>query len=105
MEAENRAHPRKNIELPIVLIATSYLSTKISHAKSLDFSEGGLSVLTSESLNPGQHVSIEFTQPAMAQLMQVRAVVRYCSRDRYGMEFLSSSPEQAHSIRLMVGTA
>ncbi len=105
MNEESRLHPRQPIELPVVLIATSYLATRVSDAKSLDISEGGISLFTRQSLTDGQQVSVEFAQPHISQLIHLRAVVKHRQEDRYGMQFLSTTPEQAHYIRLMVGQA
>jgi hypothetical protein len=64
-----------------------------------ELSQDGIGATLSGELQAGEVVSLEFPIPIPAQVMKVRAVVRYCDGLRCGFEFLVMTDEQRLTMR------
>lgn len=91
--------------MPVVLITAHYGTAIIKNGRTADLSEGGMKVIVDTPLLDGQTVSIEFTVPVVSQLLKMRALVRHCHDNLYGLQFDEATDQQKHHIRMMAGSA
>jgi TonB family protein len=67
-----------------------------------DISEAGVGAVVAGEMAPGQQVAVELRLPNVGVPMRARALVRYQSRLRCGLEFVGLSAEQRAMIRYWV---
>jgi c-di-GMP-binding flagellar brake protein YcgR len=94
---KERIHPRYVFDTAVSL-TTPEPTRQVLKGKSIDISEGGISVRVPADLASGIIVQLEFTVPPQRDPVRVRAIVRNSIISRYGMEFLTLSPEQRGQI-------
>jgi c-di-GMP-binding flagellar brake protein YcgR len=94
---KERVHPRYLFETAVSM-TTPEPARQVLKGKSIDISEGGISVRVPAELASGIIVQLEFTVPPERELIRVRAIVRNSIISRYGMEFLTLTPEQRGQI-------
>jgi len=70
--------------------------------RSLDVCEGGLAAVLAADLHPGDAVAVQLRLPEMGVALQAKAIIRHRAALRYGMEFLSLSPEHQAMIRYWI---
>jgi TonB family protein len=70
--------------------------------RSLDVCEGGLAAVLAADLHPGDSVGVQLRLPEMGVALQAKAIIRHRAALRYGMEFLSLSPEHQAMIRYWI---
>jgi TonB family protein len=70
--------------------------------RSLDVCEGGLAAVLAADLRPGDSVAVQLRLPEMGVALQAKAIIRHRAALRYGMEFLSLSPEHQAMIRYWI---
>src|SRR5437868_14228673 len=94
---KERVHPRYALESSLNLI-TPEPNRQTLKGRSIDISEGGISARVPADLASGIIVQLEFTVPPQREPVRVRAIVRNSIISRYGMEFLTLTPEQRGQI-------
>jgi c-di-GMP-binding flagellar brake protein YcgR len=94
---KERIHPRVIFETAVSMI-TPEPGRQVLRGKSIDISEGGISARVPADLASGIIVQLEFTVPPQRDPVRVRAIVRNSIISRYGMEFLTLTPEQRGQI-------
>lgn len=67
--------------------------------RSLNLSTRGMAAIFAAELHPGETVGVEFRLPDVAVRVRAKAIVRYQSRLRCGLEFRSLSPEEVAILR------
>jgi hypothetical protein len=67
-----------------------------------DISEAGVGAVVAGQLAPGQQVAVELRLPNVGVPVRARALVRYQSRLRCGLEFAGLSVEQREMLRYWV---
>ncbi len=80
-----RVRPRYKMD--VRLRVTVPRTGELIHARSADFSEGGLGFFAPQEVGLGELVEVEFTPPYTRQALKVSAVVRNRNGYRYGIEF------------------
>ncbi|MBI2681830.1 MAG: PilZ domain-containing protein [Acidobacteriales bacterium] len=100
--SRQRVHRRAFVEVPVVLIATQMGTTNIFGGRTLDVSEGGMSILTAGFFHPNQPVSIEMKAPQDNLMVKLHAEVRHAEENRYGLKFVAPSEEQRLMLRKMM---
>jgi c-di-GMP-binding flagellar brake protein YcgR len=94
---KERTHPRYLFETAVSL-TTPEPARQVLRGKSIDVSEGGISVRVPAELAIGIIVQLEFTVPPQREPIRVRAIVRNSIISRYGMEFLTLTAEQRGQV-------
>lgn len=92
-----RLHSRYLFETAVGL-TTPEPARLVLKGKSIDISEGGISVRVPAELAIGIIVQLEFMVPLQRDPVRVRAIVRNSIISRYGMEFLTLTAEQRGQI-------
>ncbi len=91
-----RRHPRMPFSVPITFHHLKAGMTWTSNGMSLDLSEGGFGALVNGKLRPGETLEIEL--PLTETVLNLIAIVRYCSNFGCGLEFLGLTPEERLQI-------
>jgi len=93
-----RQHKRVSMELPIVLITTSYGTTTIASARTTDLSESGMGIVMGTPVRAKQSLSIELKVPLQSLILKMQAEVRHHREGQVGVEFTSMSPHQREQL-------
>ncbi|MGA8539222.1 MAG: TonB family protein [Terriglobales bacterium] len=94
-----RNFPRHPIKVPVDLIALRFGVPENLPGRCTDISEVGVGAVVSGEMAAGQQVAVELRLPNVGVPMRARALVRYQSRFRCGLEFVGLSAEQRSMIR------
>ena len=97
-----RNSPRHSINVPVDLIALRFGVPENLPGRCTDISEAGVGAVVAGEMAPGQQVAVELRLPNVGVPMRARALVRYQSRLRCGLEFVGLSAEQRAMIRYWV---
>jgi len=98
-ETPQRVSPRHPINVPLDLIALRSGIPENLPGRCIDLSEAGVGAVVSGELGTGQQVAVELRLPNVGVPVRARALVRYQSRLRCGLEFVGLSVEQREMIR------
>jgi len=90
------------MDLPIVLITTSYGTTTIASARTTDLSEGGMGIVLGTPVRPQQALSIELKIPLQSLVLKMQAEVKHHSESLVGIQFTSVSPHQREQLRKLL---
>ena len=93
-----RRHARYRADLPVkakVLRAEGYLEIP---GRCSDVGHGGMGIVLTEEVSPGEVLSLEFQLPGRTECSLVRAIVRYRKGFVHGVEFIGLSEEQQRTI-------
>src|ERR1039457_7508284 len=101
-ETPRRVFPRHPINVPLDLIALRSGVPENLPGRCTDISEAGVGAVVAGQLAPGQQVAVELRLPNVGVPVRARALVRYQSRLRCGLEFVGLSAEQREMIRYFV---
>jgi TonB family protein len=97
-----RGFPRHPINVPLDLIALRSGVPETLPGRCTDISEAGVGAVVAGELSPGQQVAVELRLPNVGVPVRTRALVRYQTRLRCGLEFSGLSVEQREMIRYWV---
>lgn len=98
-KALRRVEFRKPVNVPLDLIALRSGVPENLPGRCTDLSETGVGAVVAGELCAGQQVAVELRLPNVAVPVRARALVRYQSRLRCGLEFVGLSAEQREMIR------
>jgi TonB family protein len=101
-EASRRAFLRHQIGVPLDLIALRSGVPENLPGRCTDISESGVGAVVAGELTSGQQVAVELRLPGVGVPVRARALVRYQSQLRCGLEFSGLSMEQREMIRYFV---
>jgi TonB family protein len=101
-ETPQRLFPRNPINVPLDLIALRSGIPENLPGRCTDLSEAGVGAVVAGELAAGQPVAVELRLPNVGVPVRARALVRYQSRFRCGLEFVGLSVEQREMIRYWV---
>jgi TonB family protein len=101
-ETPQRVFPRHPINVPLDLIALRSGVPESLPGRCTDLSEAGVGAVVAGELATGQPVAVELRLPNVGVPVRARALVRYQSRFRCGLEFVGLSVEQREMIRYWV---
>ena len=101
-ETPQRLFPRTPINVPVDLIALRSGIPENLPGRCTDLSEAGVGAVVAGELAAGQPVAVELRLPNVGLPVRARALVRYQSRFRCGLEFVGLSAEQREMIRYWV---
>ncbi len=99
---QQRGFPRHPISVPLDLIALRSGVPENLPGRCMDLCEAGVGAVVAGELAAGQQVAVELRLPNVGVPVRARAVVRYQSRLRCGIEFVGLSVEQREMIRYWV---
>jgi hypothetical protein len=94
-----RVSARHPINVPLDLIALRSGVPENFPGRCTDISEAGVGAMVAGELAAGQQVAIELRLPNVGVPIRVRALVRYQSQLRCGLEFVGLTVEQREMIR------
>jgi TonB family protein len=94
-----RNFARHPIKVPVDLIALRFGVPENLPGRCTDISEVGVGAVVAGEMVAGQQVAVELRLPNVGVPMRARALVRYQSRLRCGLEFVGLSAEQRSMIR------
>ncbi|MGA7291704.1 MAG: PilZ domain-containing protein, partial [Terriglobales bacterium] len=101
-DKQQRVFPRHPINVPLDLIALRSGVPENLPGRCTDISEAGVGAVIAGELTAGQQVAVELRLPDFGLPLRARALVRYQSRLRCGLEFSGLSAEQREMIRYWV---
>jgi TonB family protein len=101
-DAPRRAFPRHPINVALDVIALRSGVPENLPGRCTDISEAGVGAVVAGELSSGQQVAVELRLPNVGVPVRARALVRYQSRLRCGLEFLGLSADQREMIRYWV---
>jgi TonB family protein len=101
-EAPRRAFPRHPINVPLDVIALRSGVPENLPGRCTDISEAGVGAVVAGKMVTGQQVAVELRLPNVGVPVRARALVRYQSRLRCGLEFIGLSVDQREMIRYWV---
>lgn len=98
-KTQRRALARRPLHVPLDVIALRCGVPEKLPGRCTDLSETGVGAVIAGELLPDQQVAIELRLPNVGVPVRARALVRYQSRLRCGLEFVGLSVEQREMIR------
>jgi len=101
-ETPQRISPRHPINVPLDLIVLRSGVPENLPGRCTDISEAGVGAVVAGELATGQQVAVELRLPNVGVPVRARALVRYQSRLRCGLEFVGLTVEQREMIRYWV---
>jgi TonB family protein len=101
-EAPRRVFPRNPLNVPLDVIALRSGVPENLPGRCTDLSEAGVGAVVAGELAADQQVAVELRLPNVGVPVRARALVRYQSRLRCGLEFVGLSMEQREMIRYWV---
>jgi TonB family protein len=101
-ETPQRVFARHRINVPLDLIALRSGVPENLPGRCTDISEAGVGAVVAGELATGQQVAVELRLPNVGVPVRARALVRYQSRLRCGLEFAGLTAEQREMIRYWV---
>jgi len=101
-EASRRVFPRHPLNVPLDVIALRSGVPENLPGRCTDLSEAGVGAVVAGELAADQQVAVELRLPNVGMPVRARALVRYQSRLRCGLEFVGLSAEQRDMIRYWV---
>jgi TonB family protein len=101
-QTPQRGFPRHPINVPLDLIALRSGVPETLPGRCTDISEAGVGAVVAGELVAGQQVAVELRLPNVGVPVRARALVRYQTRLRCGLEFAGLSVEQREMIRYWV---
>src|SRR5580692_3498609 len=101
-EAPRRLFPRHPINVPLDLIVLRSGVPENLPGRCTDISEVGVGAVIAGEMAAGQQVAVELRLPNVGVPVRARALVRYQSRLRCGLQFVGLSVEQREMIRYWV---
>ncbi len=84
---DHRRFPRIKSDVRVRAMIPAYAPATDSFGRGYDISEGGMGIYVPLELAPQQEILVVFDVPPTRQRLGLRAVVRYASGYRYGVEF------------------
>jgi TonB family protein len=97
-----RVFPRHTINVPLDVIALRSGVPENLPGRCTDISEAGVGAVVAGEMAVGQQVAVELRLPNVGVPVRARALVRYQSRLRCGLEFIGLSVDQREMIRYWV---
>src|ERR1039457_6059671 len=101
-QTPKRVSPRHPIHVPLDLIALRSGVPENLPGRCTDISETGVGAVVAGELAAGQQIAVELRLPNVGVPVRARALVRYQTRLRCGLEFVGLSVEQREMIRYWV---
>jgi TonB family protein len=101
-EAPQRSFPRHPISVPLDLIVLRSGVPENLPGRCTDISEVGVGAVIAGEMAAGQQVAVELRLPNVGVPVRTRALVRYQSRLRCGLEFVGLPAEQKEMIRYWI---
>ncbi len=101
-EAQQRSFHRHPISVPLDLIVLRSGVPENLPGRCTDISEVGVGAVIAGEMAAGQQVAVELRLPNVGVPVRARALVRYQSRFRCGLEFVGLPPEQKEMIRYWI---
>jgi len=96
---DHRRFPRIKSDVRVRAMIPPYAPAIDSFGRGYDISEGGMAIYVPLELAPQQEILVVFDVPPSRQRLGVRAVVRYASGYRYGVEFQSLDEHDRSELR------
>jgi hypothetical protein len=93
-----RRFRRYKLDVPVRLVVRTEDKVRIIDGRGNELNEGGLAVQSGVELGPNEYVEVEFTPPYSGQPIRARAVVRNRNGYRYGLEFMTETPEDCGRV-------
>ncbi|MGO8987021.1 MAG: TonB family protein [Terriglobales bacterium] len=101
-KTQRRVFPRHPISVPLDLIVLRSGVPQTLPGRCTDLSEAGVGAIVAGELDAGQPVAVELRLPNVGVPFRARALVRYQSRLRCGLELVGLQLEQREMIRYWI---
>jgi c-di-GMP-binding flagellar brake protein YcgR len=93
-----RRWPRYKVSLSLKVLIQGPAGAEQMYGHGRDISEGGMAVYVPTDFEIGDTTTIEIIFPNSIEKMSLRAVIRNREGFRYGVEFISPTPQEAALI-------
>jgi PilZ domain len=94
---QTRRFRRYKLDVPVRLVVQTEDKVRIIDGRGNELNEGGLAVQAGVELSLDERIEVEFTPPYSGPI-RARAIVRNRNGYRYGLEFLTESPEDCERV-------
>jgi hypothetical protein len=95
---QTRRFRRYKLDVPVRVVVQAEGKVRIIDGRGNELNEGGLAVQAGVELSVDERVEVEFTPPYSGEPIRARGVVRNRDGYRYGVEFLTDTPEDCESV-------
>jgi hypothetical protein len=92
-----RRFRRYKLDVPVRLVVQTEDKVRIIDGRGNELNEGGLAVQAGVELSLEEQIEVEFTSPYSGPI-RARAIVRNRTGYRYGLEFMTESPEDCERV-------
>ena len=99
-----RHYARYRTELPVIVKVLGQEGYTRVHGRCFEIAEAGLGAVITSELVPGEMVTLEFSIPDVADLFNMRAVVRHRMGFLHGFEFIGLLEAQREHIKTFCRT-
>jgi hypothetical protein len=93
-----RRFRRYKLDVPVRLVVQKEDKVRIIDGRGNELNEGGLAVNAGVELAMDEGIEVEFTPPYSGEPIRARAVVRNRDGYRYGLEFLTETPNDCERL-------
>ncbi len=94
----SRRFRRYKLDVPVRVVVQTEDKVRIIDGRGNELNEGGLAVNAGVELALDESVEVEFTPPYSGEPIRARAIVRNRDGYRYGLEFLSETPDDCERV-------
>jgi hypothetical protein len=95
---QTRRFRRYKLDVPVRVIKQAEDKVRYIDGRGNELNEGGLAVNAGVELDVDEIVNVEFTPPYSGEPIRARARVRNRDGYRYGLEFLTESPDDCERV-------
>ena len=99
-----RHYARYRTELPLIVKVLGQNGYTRVHGRCFEIAEAGLGAVITSELVPGEMVTLEFSIPDVAEVYNMRAVVRHRMGFLHGFEFIGLLEAQREQIKTFCRT-
>jgi len=95
---QTRRFRRYKLDVPVRVVVQAEDKVRYIDGRGNELNEGGLAINAGVELAVDDHVEVEFTPPYSGEPIRARGVVRNRDGYRYGLEFLTETPNDCESV-------
>jgi hypothetical protein len=95
---QTRRFRRYKLDVPVRVVVQTEDKVRIIDGRGNELNEGGLAVNAGVELGVEDCVEVEFTPPYSGEPIRARAIVRNRDGYRYGLEFLTDTPNDCEHV-------
>jgi len=91
---------RSTLTVPVRITIETSRQVNVINTRGSQMNGGGFAVSADRELTIGDEAEVRFTPPHFYPCVRLKGVIRNCEGDRYGVEFLATSPAETRQLHL-----